>query len=158
MNWPANWRASARRAWLAAAWQQRLTHYPDVLQTRLIEGTRWAWMFPHILLSWWALPRRGDCLRLHSILTRELHNALRILFAINRQWEPEWKWIAQITESLAVKPDNLAGRINQVFSSEPEQSLRLGLQLISEILLLVPPPHDVSLALATLEQSLRTHQ
>jgi hypothetical protein len=139
-------------------WQTRLTQYPDALQARLIEGTRWAWMFPHILLSWWALPQRDERLRLHGILVRELHNALRVLFAINRQWEPEWKWIAHITGGLAIKPERLAERINEVFSSPPEQSLRLCLQLIAEILRLVPPPYDVSLALATIEQSLSTHQ
>src|SRR6185437_12771016 len=135
-----------------------LTEYPDALQAQLIEGTRWAWMFPHIVLSWWALPQRDERLRLHGILVRELHNALRVLFAINRQWEPEWKWIAHTTANLSIKPDNLAERINQVFSSPPEQSLRLSLQLIAEILRLAPSPYDVSLALATIEQSLRTHQ
>lgn len=142
--------------WLAG-WQQSLTQYPDALQARLIAETSLAWSFPHILMSWWGLPQRDERLRLHAILARELHNALRILFALNRQWEPEWKWIAPLTSSLTIKPERLAERINAIFSSPPEQSLRLCLQLISETLLLVPAPHDVSRALATLESSLRTH-
>jgi hypothetical protein len=143
---------------LLADWQQRLMQYPDMLQARLIEGTRLAWMFPHIVLSWWALPQRDERLKLYAVLARELQNALRILFAINRQWEPDWKWIAQVTDMLAIKPERLAERINEVFSSPPEQSLRLCLQLIQEILLLAPPSCDVAQALATIEQCLRTHQ
>jgi hypothetical protein len=148
---------SLRSGGLLADWRQRMAEYPDALQARLIEVASELWNFPHLLMSWWALPARDEQLRLHAILTRELHNALRILFALNRQWEPEWKWIAPLTGSLAIKPDNLAERINAVFSSPTEQRLRLCLQLIYETLLLVLPPRDVSLALATLEDSLRTH-
>lgn len=149
---------SLRSGGLFVNWQQRLAHYPDALQARLIEEASLLWTFPHLLISWWTLPQRDEWLRLHAILVRELHNALRVLFAINRQWEPEWKWIAQMTRSLALKPDRLAERINEVFASPPEQSLHLCLQLIYETLLLVPPPHDVSRALAALEDSLRLHR
>jgi hypothetical protein len=148
---------SLRSSGLLAHWQQRLTHYPDRLQARLIEEASELWNFPHLLASWWVLPQRDERLRLHAILVRELHNALRILFALNRQWEPEWKWIAPLTSRLALQPDQLAERINEVFSSPPAEALRRCLQLIYETLLLVPAPHNVSRALATLEDSLRTH-
>ncbi len=81
---------------------------------------------------------------------------LRILFALNRQWQPEWKWLRSTTRALNVKPDRLLERIDDVLSmSDLEHSLETCIELFLDILRLVPPQIDVSRALTSLENSLR---
>ncbi len=67
-----------------------------------------------------ALIRRNEILGLHERLVRDVHNVLRILFAINRQWEPDWKWARAATGELSIKPDRLAERINAIFMALAE--------------------------------------
>lgn len=78
-----------RSVGLLAKWQEQLSHYPDSLPARIITDAAELWLFPPILEARFALVRRGELLGLHERLVRDVHNALRILFAINRQWEPD---------------------------------------------------------------------
>ncbi|MBA2286291.1 MAG: hypothetical protein H0W02_12470 [Ktedonobacteraceae bacterium] len=112
--------------------------------------------FPHLVAASQALIQRGERFALTERLVCEVHNVLRILFALNQQWEPVWKWLAYITADLALKPADLVERINEIFSSsQPEQSLLLCRNLIYDTLLLVPPVYDVSYALATIQENLQ---
>src|SRR5260221_4115592 len=122
---------------LLAKWQQELAHYPDGLPERLIADATELWMFPHTAAVRWALIRRGDLSSLAERLLRDIYNILRILFALNRRWEPEWKWIDYITGSLTIKPEHLIERINQVFFVPPShESVAACMQLICDTLLL----------------------
>ncbi len=141
---------------LLAKWQQELAHYPDGLPERLIADATELWMFPHTAAVRWALIRRGDLSSLAERLVRDIYNILRILFALNRQWEPEWKWIDYVTGSLAIKPEHLTERINEVFSMPLSyQSIAVCMQLIFDTLVLVPSQYDVRRALNTIQESLR---
>ncbi len=136
---------------LLAKWQQELAHYPDGLPERLIADATELWMFPHTAAVRWALIRRGDLSSLAERLLRDIYNILRILFALNRRWEPEWKWIEYVSANLAIKPGRLVERINEVFSVPLlKRNVAVCMQLICDTLLLVPPQYDVTRALNTI--------
>ena len=141
-----------------AHWQEQLTHYPDQLQRRLITGATELWMFPHLIEMRWVMARRGQWLLLRDRLIRAVYDVLRILFAVNKQWEPEWKWLDAVVASLSIKPERLVERINAIASmSLSEQSVAACLQLVLDTLLLIPPPYIVSRSVAMLQESLRKH-
>jgi hypothetical protein len=62
-------------------------------------------------------------------------NLLRIVFALNREWEPGWKRLASRVEPLERKPDRLAERIDALGRTLDLAALR---QLAAEILALAP--------------------
>ena len=143
---------------LLAKWQQELSIYPARLQPLLIANASELWMFPHMLATRWVLIERGDRLALAEKLTQDVHNVLRILFTLNQQWEPNWKWIKSETRNLTIRPEHLNEHINAIFSStNPKLSVATCLKLILDTLILVPPPYDVARAIATIQESLRTH-
>jgi len=77
-----------------------------------------------------------------------MHSMLRILFAINQQWEPDWKWLHVETEQLTIKPERLLESIDEIFTiSQGEQRVARYLLLLRDVLALVPPQYDVAGAL-----------
>jgi len=83
---------------------------------------------------------------------------LRILFAINHQWEPDWKWLRSETERLTINPEHMFERIHDIFAMAlSEQTIVRLLMLIRDTLKLVPAQYDVRCALANVEESLREH-
>lgn len=83
---------------------------------------------------------------------------LRILFAVNHQWEPDWKWLRPEAERLAIRPERLVERINDIFTAQQsEQTIVKYLRLIRDALELVPAPYDVTRALANVRESLHSH-
>lgn len=97
-------------------------------------------------------------LALHERLVRDTHNALRVLFALNRQWEPDWKWIRHATANLTVKPERLVERINEIFTlPDLERSVATCQKLIYDTLLLASSSYDVGRAIRIIEESLRLH-
>lgn len=147
-----------RGAELVGGWQRRLAHYPDAVQARLIAAATEVWRFPNLLAMRWALARRGDRLALVERLVGGAQDSLRVLFALNRQWEPEWKWLSVTTGQLARKPDRLIERIEAILTAPTlERGMALYLELARDTLALVPPPHDVAVARAAVAESLRLH-
>jgi len=144
---------AVRTGGLLARWQERLAHYPDIVQERLIAAAARRWTPAPFR---WALVRRGERLALAERLVWDVHNILRILFALNRQWEPDWKWARQMSKQLAIKPERLAERIDEIFSTpDAERSVEACHRLVLDTLALVPPPHDVSATVAAVQESLR---
>lgn len=139
-------------------WQQALADYPAVLQARLIAAATEVWTFPHLLVARWALIQRGDQFALAQRLVSGVQDALRILYAVNRRWEPYEKWTELTIDTLPIKPERLAKRINEIFMApQPAERLAVCLTLIRDTLALVPPPYDVARAIATIDESLRIH-
>lgn len=139
-------------------WQQKLIHYPDVVQERIIADAAAFWSFPHRVNMLWALARRQELLGLTIWLMADVCDALRVLFAINRRWEMDWKHLQQASQSLSIKPDRLVERVNKVFSASPlERRVEASMRLILDILELVPSSCDVSSAITNIRQSLRAH-
>jgi hypothetical protein len=59
------------------------------------------------------LLRAGGRLELTKRLVDDLDNVLRIVFALNRAWEPGRKRLPELVAPLAVKPDRLAERVDE---------------------------------------------
>jgi hypothetical protein len=139
-------------------WQQQLASYPPILIPKLIRSATELWAFPHIIDARWTLAQRNERHALAGRLVADTYNVLRILFALNQQWEPDWKWLQYATRSLGCKPERLFERINSMlFLSTPQQSITTCLQLMRDTLLLVPAPYDTSQALTNIQQSQAKH-
>jgi hypothetical protein len=127
-------------------WRDMLRDYPEALRRAMIAlGTK-GWREPH----YWELGalrvRRPD----HTIalLRTEatVRNVLRVLFAVNRQWQPDLrKWTRQWAETLERKPERLAERVLSILerpvAAESHSDL---LSLVDETLALAPDDHGVA--------------
>ena len=137
---------------LLSEWQAALTEYPPALGKRLIEQSieRWSWPPFH-----WALAERGEWLALTGRLASDVGAVLRILAALNRTWEPDWKWLRERTRDLEVAPERLAERIDAIFSSsDPQRAVEQCLELILDTLRLLPERSDARDAITIVEEHL----
>lgn len=126
-----------------AAWQARLSVYPEQLAEKLILEAveQWGSGIPRGVLT---LTRPGDRLPVAAWLVKDVERILRILFAVNRRWEPSWKRVPQLLESLAIKPERTPHRIDEaLLEPDPRRALRLAFELGRDTLALVPPEIDV---------------
>ena len=87
-----------------------------------------------------------------------MQTACNLLFAINHQWEPDWKWLRGELDHLAIKPGHLLERLDGIFL-EPhlEQRVARALLLLHDVLELVPEQYDVTRVRANVQQSLHDH-
>lgn len=143
-----------------AEWQAQLAHYPDGLQSRLIHQATRAWAEPHwyprSIVNLWPLVYRDARVVLAYYLLREVELALRVLFASNRQWEPDWKWLASESRRLTQIPRDLVARVNAVFAlDDPVRSARGCLELILDILDLVPEQYNMGVQKARVREALQ---
>jgi hypothetical protein len=137
-------------------WQQQLTYYPETLPQKIIDSVNEYWMQPQGFAIRWALLKRGEPMALTNRLLADIWLLLRILFAINHEWEPDWKWLRPESQRLTIKPDRLVERINNIFTKPLcEQTIADYLLLIRDTLVLVPSFYDVTIALANVRESLR---
>lgn len=141
-------------------WQQRLAHYPDALQTKLINNALATWVQPHWYplspVNAWPVAQRNARMALTTKLIQEIERALRLVFAVNTQWEPDYKWLWFEQQRLQHTPDRLAERVNEVFETpDAAHSIRLCFDLILDILALVPAPHDVSVQVQRITEALQ---
>ena len=60
------------------------------------------------------LARRQELLGLSTWLMADPSDALWILFAINRQWEVDWKHLRSVNQALYVKPIHLVERVDDI--------------------------------------------
>jgi hypothetical protein len=80
---------------------------------------------------------------------------LRMLYAINRTWQPTTKRLALRAESLTVKPDRLAERIEEALSEpDPIRALVVMTRLQLDTILLAPPGPNVDRARGWLTEAL----
>src|SRR5215212_3130101 len=86
------------------ALQERLQEYPPGLTEILVRRAVGPWESQPTL----GVVRRADRLPLAQALVRDAHAILRILHAVNRRWEPTWKWTARRVDELAEKPPRAA--------------------------------------------------
>jgi tRNA nucleotidyltransferase/poly(A) polymerase len=80
---------------------------------------------------------------------------LRMLYAINRTWQPTTKRVAARAESLAVKPERLAERIEEALTEpDPLRALIVMTQLQLDTVMLAPPGPNVDRAKEWLAEGL----
>ena len=112
-----------RTSGLLARWQERLRHYPAGLARAQIEeaALTWGGFAAAGLLT---LLRPGDRLALLERMLDDASRVVRIVFALNRVWQPTHKRLADRVATLERKPERLAERIEEAFA-EPDSQLAL---------------------------------
>ncbi len=120
-----------RTAGLLARWQARLHDYPDELAARRIEDAALTWggYAPAALLT---VVRPGERLALVERMLDDASRVVRIVFALNRVWQPTHKRLWARAESLALKPERFVERIEEALTEpDPRRALLVltGLQL-----------------------------
>jgi predicted nucleotidyltransferase len=114
---------SLRTSGLLADWHARLRDYPEELAAARIEEAAlpWGGFTPAGLLT---IVRPGERLSLMEWLFDGALRVLRIVYALNRVWEPTTKRLAMRVEPLAEKPDRLAERIEEALTDpDPRRAL-----------------------------------
>jgi hypothetical protein len=131
---------------LLAQWQERLRDYPDELARARIEDAALTWggFAPAGLLT---LLRPGERLALLERMVDDASRVVRIVFALNRVWEPTHKRLADRTATLAHKPERLAERIEEALTEpDPHRALLTMTELQAETVALAPDGPNVDRA------------
>ena len=129
-----------------ARWQERLSDYPEELARARIEDAALTWggFTPAGLLT---LARPGELLSRTERMLDDALRVLRMVYALNRVWEPTTKRLAARVESLAVKPARLAERIEEALSeSDPRRALLVMTELQADTVALAPDGPNVNRA------------
>ena len=127
-------------------WQARLGDYPEELARARIEDAALTWggFAPAGLLT---LARPGERLARTERMLDDASRVLRIVYALNRVWQPTHKRLGERVASLAVKPARLAERIEEAFSEpDPRRALLVLAELQAETVALAPAGPNVNRA------------
>ncbi|MEX2236895.1 MAG: DUF4037 domain-containing protein [Dehalococcoidia bacterium] len=135
--------------------RRRLSVYPKELRAASIQRELRGWRFPHYLAGRRAMVERNDSLQLAVLLLQDCKSVLRVLFALNHRWEPNFKWLSHIEDQLAIKPANLAERLESVLvGEEPHARVTAMLALVRDTLALVEPSEERERALAIFSEQI----
>jgi predicted nucleotidyltransferase len=135
-----------RTAGLLSRWQAQLSDYPEELASAQIEDAALTWggFTPAGLLT---IARPGERLARTERMLDDASRVVRIVFALNRVWQPTHKRLAARVAPLAVKPDRLAERIEEAFSEQdPRRALLIMTELQSDTVALAPDGPNVNRA------------
>jgi hypothetical protein len=127
-----------RTVGLLEAWQERLRVYPDDLAAARIEeaALTWGGYAPAGMLT---IARPADRLALVERLVDDTQRVLRIVYALNRAWEPTIKRLADRVRALPVKPERLAERIEEILTEpDPLRAMLVLSELQIDTLALAP--------------------
>src|SRR6266699_3475684 len=135
-----------RTSGLLAQWQQRLRHYPDELARARIEDAALTWggFAAAGLLT---LVRPGERLALVERMVDDASRVVRIVFALNRVWQPTLKRLAERAATVTHKPERLAERIEEALT-EPDarRALLVLTELQAETVALAPDGPNINRA------------
>lgn len=135
-----------RTSGLLARWQVRLGDYPEKLAAARIEeaALTWGGYTPAGLLT---IARPGERLALIERIVDDAARVLRIVYALNRAWQPTDKRLAARVASLPVKPERLAEQIEEALSElDPYRALLVMTHLQAETAALAPDGPNVNRA------------
>jgi len=135
-----------RTVGLLDRWQDSLRAYPEDLAAARIEeaALTWGGYAPAGILT---IARPGERLALVERLLDDAARVLRVVYALNRVWEPTSKRLAARVEPLPVKPERLAERIETALT-EPDsvRALLVMSELQAATLVLAPDGQNVDRA------------
>lgn len=129
-----------------AQWQERLRHYPDDLAGAWIEDAALTWggFAPESLLT---VARPGERLTLVERMLDDASRVVRIVFALNRIWQPTHKRLADRVAALPIKPDRLAERIEEALTEpDPHRALLALTELQADTVALAPAGPNIGRA------------
>ena len=135
-----------RTSGLLAQWQERLRHYPDELAKARIEDAalKWGGFAPAGLLT---LLRPRERLALLDWMVDDASRVVRIIFALNRVWQPTLKRLADRAATLTHKPERLAERIEEALTEpDPHRALLILTELQAETVALAPDGPNINRA------------
>jgi hypothetical protein len=135
-----------RTSGLLAQWQERLRYYPHELAEGWIEDAalKWGGFAPAGLLT---IIRPGERLALLEWMVDDALRVVRIVFALNRVWQPTQKRLADRVAALPLKPARLAERIEEALTEpDPRRALLVMTELQLETLALAPQGPNVDRA------------
>jgi hypothetical protein len=127
-----------RTSGLLAAWQERLSHYPDELAEARIDDAALTWggFAAAGLLT---IIRPGERLALVERMVDDASRVVRIVFALNRVWQPTLKRLGARTAELTVKPDRLTERIEEaLMEPDPRRAVIAMTRLQADTVALAP--------------------
>ena len=118
-----------RSSGLLPSWQERLREVPEAVAAARIEDAAlpWGGFTPAGLLT---IIRPGERAALLEWILDGANRVLTIVYALNRTWQPTTKRLAARVESLAIKPERLAERLDAALT---EQDPRLALLELTEL-------------------------
>jgi predicted nucleotidyltransferase len=143
---------------LLAEWQEQLAVVPDDVALARIEeaAQRWGGFTPAGLLT---VARPDDTLTRVEWMVDAATRVLAIVYAVNRVWQPTTKRLAARAESLAIKPDRFAERVEAAFTErDPRTALRILTELQLDAVRLAPPGPYVDRARSWLADALQLLQ
>jgi hypothetical protein len=135
-----------RTVGLLETWQQQLRVYPEALVAARIEeaALTWGGFHPTGFLT---LARPGERLALVEYLYSDAVRVLRIVYALNRVWQPSSKRLADRVQALPVKPERLAERIEEALTeSDPLRAMLVMSELQADTADLAPPGPNIDRA------------
>jgi hypothetical protein len=141
-----------RSGGLLETWQQRLRVYPEALAAARIEEAALAWGGFHPT-GFLTLARPGERLALVEYLYNDAVRVLRIVYALNRLWQPTSKRLADRVQALPVKPERLAERIEEALTEpDPLRAMVVMSQLQADTVDLAPRGPNIDRARRWLRQ------
>lgn len=135
-----------RTSGLLERWQQRLDHYPDELSQARIEDASLTWggFAAAGLLT---IVRPGERLAQLERMVDDASRVMRIVFALNRVWEPTTKRLADRVATLPRKPERLAERIEEALTEpDPRRALLVLTELQLDTVALAPEGPNIERA------------
>jgi hypothetical protein len=135
-----------RTVGLLEDWQERLRAYPDDVAAARVADAAMTWGGFHAS-GMLTLARPGDRLQLVERLLDDCLRVLQIVYALNRVWPPTTKRLADRVHDLAVKPERLAERIEEVLTEpDPVRAMIVLSELQLDTLALAPSGPNVGRA------------
>ena len=135
-----------RTGGLLETWQQRLRVFPEALAAARIEEAALAWGGFHPT-GFLTLARPGERLALVEYLYNDALRVLRIVYALNRVWQPTSKRLADRVQALPVKPERLAERIGESLTvPDPLRAMLVMSELQGDTADLAPPGPNIDRA------------
>lgn len=132
----------ATEGWLAAQ-QRKLAGYSDRVQAWIVGEAVGLWRSGERMAEARKLAARGERLALIEHLLLDMTMALRLLYAVNRRWEPGRKWMLSVARDLPTQPPNFLARLESLFGLPNRVMVETAARLASEVLALVPASYGV---------------